>query len=68
MNLATFYMVEQLEPATVHHSLAHKISSDDREEGTLNLEWVLENWISLGADPAKLNIGGYYGFTNTHWI
>ena len=51
-------MTEQLEPATVHHSLAHKISSDDREEGTLNLEWVLENWILLGADPAKLNIGG----------
>ena len=47
-----------IQSETVHHSLAHKIPSDDREEGTLNLEWVLENWISLGADPAKLNIGG----------
>ena len=59
-------MVGPLEPETVHHSLPHKISIDDREEA--NLEWVLENWISLGADPAKLNIGGYYGLTNTHWI
>ena len=42
---------------TGHHSLAHKISADDREEGTTNLEWILENWISLGADPKKLNIG-----------
>ena len=50
-------MVGPLEPETVHHSLPHKISLDDRDEGTLNLEWVLENWISLGADPAKLNIG-----------
>ena len=50
-------MVELLESETVHHSLPHKIPSDDRDEGTLNLEWVLENWISLGADPAKLNIG-----------
>ena len=45
------------ESETRHHALAHKISSDDPEEGTTNLEWILENWISLGADPAKLNIG-----------
>ena len=45
------------ESETGHHSLAHKISSDDREEGATNLEWILENWISLGADPSKLNIG-----------
>lgn len=45
------------ESETGHHTLAHKISSDDREEGTTNLEWILNNWISLGADPAKLNIG-----------
>ena len=51
----TFSMVELLESETVHHSLPHKIPSDDREEA--NLEWVLENWISLGADPAKLNMG-----------
>ena len=50
-------MVGALESETGHHSLAHRILSDDREEGTTNLEWILENWISLGADPAKLNIG-----------
>ena len=55
MNLITFGMVGSLESETLHHSLPHKIPSDDREEA--NLEWVLENWISLGADPAKLNIG-----------
>ena len=37
--------------------MAHKISSDDRSGGTTNLEWILDNWIELGADPAKLNLG-----------
>ena len=37
--------------------MAHKISSDDRNGGTTNLEWILDNWIALGADPTKLNLG-----------
>ena len=57
MNLLTYGMHGSWESETGHHSLAHRISSDDREEGTTNLEWILENWISLGADPFKLNIG-----------
>ena len=48
-------MVGSVKAETVHHSLPHKIPSDDR--GEANLKWVVENWISLGADPAKLNIG-----------
>ena len=57
VNLLTYGMHGNWESETGHHSLAHKISSDDREEGTTNMEWILENWISLGADPAKLNLG-----------
>ena len=37
--------------------MAHKISSDDRSGGTTNLEWIFDNWIALGADPAKLILG-----------
>lgn len=57
MNLLTYGMHGNWESETGHHSLAYKISKDDREEGTTNLEWILDNWISLGADPTKLNIG-----------
>ena len=57
VNLLTYGMHGNWESKTGHHSLAQKISSDDREEGTTNMEWILENWISLGADPAKLNLG-----------
>ena len=45
------------ESKTGHHALAHKMPSDDRLEGTTNIEWIIEKWISLGADPAKLSLG-----------
>ena len=56
VNLLTYGMHGSWESKTGHHSLAYKISTDDRE-GTTNLEWVLDNWIALGADRSKLNIG-----------
>ena len=57
VNLLTYGMHGSWESQTGHHSLAHKISTDDREGGTTNLEWILDNWIALGADRSKLNIG-----------
>ena len=45
------------ESKTGHHALSHKMPSDDRSEGTTNIEWIIEKWISLGADPAKLSLG-----------
>ena len=60
VNLLTYGMHGSWELQTGHHSLAHKISTDDREGGTTNLEWILDNWIALGADRSKLNIGTIY--------
>ena len=50
------------EDKTGHQALAHAIEADYRLDGTTNVEWVLDNWIALGADPAKLALGlGAYG-------
>ena len=62
VNLLTYGMHGSWESKTGHHSLAHKISTDDRE-GTTNLEWVLDNWIALGADRSKLNIGYFLTYS-----
>ena len=45
------------ESETGHQALAHKISSDDRLGGTTNIEWILDNWLDMGADPSKLFLG-----------
>ena len=50
------------ESETGHQALAHKISSDDRLGGTTNLEWILDNWLAMGADPAKLHLGKNFEF------
>ena len=55
VNLLTYGMHGSWESETGHHSLAHNVSNDDL--GETNLEWILNNWISLQADPSKLNIG-----------
>ena len=57
VNLMSYDMHGHWESETGHQALAHKISSDDRSGGTTNLEWIFDNWIALGADPAKLILG-----------
>ena len=51
------------EDQTGHQAPAYKHPADDREVAqTTNLEWVIENWIALGADKKKLALGlGSYG-------
>ena len=62
VNLMMYDMHGHWEDKTGHHALAHKISGDDRLGGTTNAEWVIDNWIALGADPAKMALGlGSYG-------
>lgn len=62
VNLMMYDTHGHWEDKTGHHALAHKMSGDDRLNGTTNVEWVVENWIQLGADPAKLTLGlGAYG-------
>lgn len=57
VNLMSYDMHGHWECETGHHALSHKIPYDDRLDGTTNLEWVLDNWIALGADPKKLALG-----------
>ena len=58
VNLLSFDMHGSWENKTGHPALAHKISADYRTGGeTTNIEWILDNWIDLGADPKKLNLG-----------
>jgi len=57
VNLMVYDMHGHWEDATGHQALAHAIKSDPRLGGTTNVEWVLDNWIALGADPSKMALG-----------
>ena len=57
VNLMAYDMHGSWESETGHHTLAHALSIDDRQEGTTNVEWILDKWITLGADPSKLHLG-----------
>ena len=64
INLLAYDMHGSWESETGHPALAHRISSDRRTGGTSNIEWILDNWIALGADPMKLNLG----MDHTVWL
>merc|ERR1719197_807154 len=58
VNLMSYDMHGHWEANTGHQALAHRIQSDDRLDGTTNLDWILNTWITeLGADPSKLHLG-----------
>jgi len=63
INLMMYDMHGHWEDQTGHQAPAYKHPADDREVAqTTNLEWVIENWIALGADKKKLALGlGSYG-------
>lgn len=57
VNLMTYDLHGHWEEQTGHHALAHVKQEDDRLGYTDSIEWVLDNWILLGADPKKLTLG-----------
>ena len=55
VNLMSYDMHGSWESQTGHHALAHKISLN----GTKNIQWILDEWIRLRADPSKLHLGNF---------
>jgi len=58
INLMTYDMHGHWEDKTMHQAPAHAYSDDDRyDTQSTNFEWIITNWLALGADPKKLALG-----------
>lgn len=65
INLLSFGWHDGTEDFTAHHALSHEKVHDDRQGYSDNVEWVLENFLSLGANPSKMSLG-IRSFANTY--
>ena len=55
VNLMSYDMHGSWESQTGHHALTHQLSLN----GTKNIQWILDEWIRLRADPSKLHLGNF---------
>jgi len=57
INLMAYDIHGHWEDKTGHHALLHVKEEDDRLNYTDSIEWIIDNWIALGADPKKMALG-----------